>query len=118
MFAMFCIPTLRTQPSGICAQLIVVHNCRDVAPRIGFLKPALIESRFFPALQVRWPSSASVAYSANEALAADAVHQKGWQLQIARCCDCCSQAAVVTNTSLLLHGTGKMLASIPTLSIF
>ena len=24
---------------------------RDVAPRIGFHKPALIESRFFPALQ-------------------------------------------------------------------
>ena len=27
--------------------------CRDVAPRIGYEKPALIESRFFPALQVR-----------------------------------------------------------------
>ena len=27
--------------------------CRDNAPRMGFLKPALIESRFFPALQAR-----------------------------------------------------------------
>lgn len=26
---------------------------RDVAPRLGHHKPALIESRFFPALQVR-----------------------------------------------------------------
>jgi hypothetical protein len=26
---------------------------RDVAPRIGYQKPSLIESRFFPALQVR-----------------------------------------------------------------
>jgi hypothetical protein len=25
---------------------------RDVAPKIGFQKPSLIESRFFPALQV------------------------------------------------------------------
>ena len=25
---------------------------RDVAPRIGYQKPSLIESRFFPALQV------------------------------------------------------------------
>lgn len=26
---------------------------RDVAPRLGFYKPALIHSKFFPALQVR-----------------------------------------------------------------
>lgn len=34
--------------------------CRDVAPRIGYLKPALIESRFFPALQVRAPVAPSL----------------------------------------------------------
>ena len=26
-------------------------GCRDVAPRLNYQKPALIESRFFPALQ-------------------------------------------------------------------
>ena len=26
---------------------------RDVAPKLGYIKPALIESSFFPALQVR-----------------------------------------------------------------
>ena len=30
---------------------------RDVAPRLGFNKPALIESKFFPALQVKYSSS-------------------------------------------------------------
>ena len=28
---------------------------RDVAPRLGFLKPSLIHSKFFPALQVMMP---------------------------------------------------------------
>ncbi len=33
--------------------MLCIAHCRDVAPRIGYEKPALIESRFFPALQVR-----------------------------------------------------------------
>lgn len=38
---------------------------RDVAPKLGYFKPALVESRFFPALQVRFhvfPSSLSTGY--------------------------------------------------------
>lgn len=55
--------TCGNQPAHVCigvafatAQVAQGSACvlrRDVAPRIGFLKPALIESRFFPALQVR-----------------------------------------------------------------
>ena len=33
---------------------------RDVAPRIGYQKPALIESSFFPALQVFWGCNISL----------------------------------------------------------
>ena len=42
LYRLFMSQTVRT----------VFSVCRDVAPRIGYLKPALIESRFFPALQV------------------------------------------------------------------
>lgn len=31
--------------------LLVCRMTRDVAPRLGYMKPALIEARFFPALQ-------------------------------------------------------------------
>ena len=33
---------------------------RDVAPKLGYFKPALIESSFFPALQVRTESDQDV----------------------------------------------------------
>ena len=34
---------------------------RDVAPKLGYIKPALIESSFFPALQVQRPEILNVA---------------------------------------------------------
>ncbi|KAG2583778.1 hypothetical protein PVAP13_6KG241600 [Panicum virgatum] len=42
----------------ICAvdQDTYSRTIRDVAPKIGFQKPSLIESRFFPALQVFFPA--------------------------------------------------------------
>lgn len=53
-----CCPTSilcnSVSPSLVQCNKISCHaEHRDVAPRIGFLKPALIESRFFPALQAR-----------------------------------------------------------------
>ena len=35
-----------------CAQDPYFRMTRDVAPKLGYFKPALIESSFFPALQV------------------------------------------------------------------
>lgn len=43
-----------------CMQDPYFRMTRDVAPRLGYYKPALIESKFFPALQVGdvdvWPT--------------------------------------------------------------
>jgi tryptophanyl-tRNA synthetase len=35
----------------VVSLLLLCRMTRDVAPRLGMLKPALIEARFFPALQ-------------------------------------------------------------------
>lgn len=50
---MLCVAvtTLLQNNLSTCCALANNRMTRDVAPRLGLLKPALIEARFFPALQ-------------------------------------------------------------------